>query len=186
MAKPIPRAPPVIATTFPRRSNCAVRVLISRLLRACAGIQPRHPRQRPTTRPRRRCTKSEVATGSSTRSLYPPELVATSRSIPASTRRPALGTTAPLSDRRGLAESIQPLAQLHATTSRTTAFPCAASIVAVTACTQQCDHGLDGLCSDTGCNELRRKVWLRWVRCSGPVVLGLCCPVFGQEESTTT
>jgi hypothetical protein len=29
---------------------------------------------------------------------------------------------------------------------------------AVTACRQHCDHGLDRLCSHTGCNQLRRKV----------------------------
>jgi hypothetical protein len=73
--------------------------------RASRCLQPRsddRPQQRPTARPRRQRTKSQVATGSSTRSLHPPELVAASRSIPGSTRRHALGTTAPLGDGRGL------------------------------------------------------------------------------------
>jgi hypothetical protein len=29
---------------------------------------------------------------------------------------------------------------------------------AVTACSQHCDHGLDGLCCRAGCNQLGRKV----------------------------
>lgn len=82
--------------------------------RASRSMQPGsddRPKQRPTARPRRRCTKSEVATGSSARSLYPAELVAASRSIPTSARRPALGPTAPLGDCRGLAASIDRVAQ---------------------------------------------------------------------------
>ncbi len=72
---------------------------------------------------------------------------------------------------------------------------------AVTACSQHCDHSLDGLCSHAGCNQLRRKfciylccLGLRWAlhrlcrvglqRCRGLYPLGLCrlCPPTGRRK----